>query len=135
MSEEVRTHRWTRKQYDRLFELGLLHEDEPIDSQLDAERIAMAFGLTVSALAKPVGVTPSALSRRRTAPAAQRGLRELEFVWAVLRRELGADDVARAWLHAGHPLLDGEAPIALLTKGSATALADFVRSAVAGQPT
>ncbi len=31
MSEEVRTRRWTRKEYDRLVELGLLHEDEPIE--------------------------------------------------------------------------------------------------------
>jgi Uma2 family endonuclease len=31
MSEEVRTRRWTRKEYDRLIELGLLHEDEPIE--------------------------------------------------------------------------------------------------------
>src|SRR5204863_7914745 len=28
---EVRTRRWTRKEYDRLIELGILHEDEPIE--------------------------------------------------------------------------------------------------------
>ena len=109
-----------------------LHDPQ---GRIDAERVANTFGLSMSALAKPVGVTPSALSRRPTARAAQRALRELEFVWAVLRRELTSDDLARAWLYAAHPLLDGEAPIALLTKGSATALADFVRSALAGQPT
>ncbi len=103
--------------------------------RIDAERVAKTFGLAMSALAKPAGVTPSALSRRPTAGAAQRGLRELEFVWAVLRRELGSEDLARAWLYAAHPLLDGDAPIALLTKGSTTALADFVRRALAGQPT
>src|SRR5947207_9959942 len=27
----VRTRRWTRKEYDRLVEVGLLHEDEPIE--------------------------------------------------------------------------------------------------------
>ena len=28
---DVRTRRWTRKEYDRLIELGILHEDEPIE--------------------------------------------------------------------------------------------------------
>ena len=27
----VRTRRWTRKEYDRLVEIGMLHEDEPIE--------------------------------------------------------------------------------------------------------
>jgi Uma2 family endonuclease len=27
----IRTRRWTRKEYDRLVELGVLHEDEPIE--------------------------------------------------------------------------------------------------------
>ena len=31
MSEGVRTRRWTRKEYERLIELGLLHEDEPVE--------------------------------------------------------------------------------------------------------
>jgi Uma2 family endonuclease len=31
MSEQVPTRRWARKEYDRLIELGLLHEDEPIE--------------------------------------------------------------------------------------------------------
>ena len=28
---EIRTRRWTRKEYDRMIELGILHEDEPIE--------------------------------------------------------------------------------------------------------
>jgi Uma2 family endonuclease len=31
MSEEIRLRRWTRKEYDRLIELGVLHEDEPVE--------------------------------------------------------------------------------------------------------
>ena len=27
----IRTRRWTRREYDRLVELGVLHEDEPIE--------------------------------------------------------------------------------------------------------
>ena len=27
----IRTHRWTRREYHRLIELGILHEDEPIE--------------------------------------------------------------------------------------------------------
>jgi len=35
----VRTRRWTRREYDRLIELGVLHEDEPIE--LLAGRLAV----------------------------------------------------------------------------------------------
>src|SRR5262245_18446080 len=31
MSGEVRTRRWTRREYDRLIALGVLHEDERIE--------------------------------------------------------------------------------------------------------
>ena len=34
-----------------------------------------------------------------------------------------------------HPDLGGDAPLALLTKGSAKDLADYVRGALSGQPT
>ena len=27
----IRTRRWTRQEYDRLIELGVLHEDEPVE--------------------------------------------------------------------------------------------------------
>ena len=59
----IRTRRWTRREYDRLIELGVLHEDEPIEllagrlvvrepqrtphamaTQLAAETLRTAFG-------------------------------------------------------------------------------------------
>ena len=59
----IRTRRWTRQEYDRLIELGILHEDEPIEllagrlvvrepqrtphamaTQLAAEALRTAFG-------------------------------------------------------------------------------------------
>ena len=59
----IRTRRWTRREYDRLIELGVLHEDEPIEllagrlvvrepqrtphamaTQLVAEALRSAFG-------------------------------------------------------------------------------------------
>ena len=59
----IRTRRWTRREYDRLIELGVLHEDEPIEllagrlvvrepqrtphavaTQLVAEALRAAFG-------------------------------------------------------------------------------------------
>jgi Uma2 family endonuclease len=59
----IRTRRWTRREYDRLIELGVLHEDEPIEllagrmvvrepqrtphavaTQLAAEALRVAFG-------------------------------------------------------------------------------------------
>lgn len=108
---------------------------DPSSGRLDATRVAAALGLAVSALAPAVGVTASALSKRPTARAAQKGLREIEFTWATLRRMLGSDPAVRAWLNGPHPDLGGQPPISLLTEGSATALADYVRSALIGQPT
>jgi len=59
----IRTRRWTRREYDRLVELGVLHEDEPIElvdgemvvrepkhtphttaTELTAEALRLAFG-------------------------------------------------------------------------------------------
>jgi hypothetical protein len=102
---------------------------------IDAGRVAKAFGLSLSALARALDVTPSALTKRKTASAAQAGLRKLEFVWAVLRKELASEAKVRAWLNASHPELDNEPPRALLSQGSIAALADFVESGLAGQPT
>jgi len=107
----------------------------PRTGRLDAGRIARSLGIPVSALARAVGVTASALSKRATARAAQEGLRKVEWVWATLRRMLGSDAAARAWLNAPHPDLGNQAPLGLLTEGSATALADYVRSGLIGQPT
>lgn len=108
---------------------------DPETGRLDANRVAAAFGVSLSTLAKAIGVTPGALSKRSTATVAQSGLREIEFIWATLRRMLGSDDLARAWLRAGHPDLGGDPPIKLMTEGSAAALADYLRNALSGQPT
>src|SRR5262249_24213307 len=62
---------------------------EPHPGRLDARRVAEAYGLSLSSLAGALGVTQSALSKRSAAPAAQPGLRELEFAWAVLLDALG----------------------------------------------
>jgi len=103
--------------------------------RLDSDAVARGLGISVSGLAKAVGLTPSALSKRPHARAAQDALREIEFAVAALRRLLGSDARVRAWLNASHPDLGGDAPLALLTKGSAKDLADYVRGAVSGQPT
>ena len=103
--------------------------------RLDSDAVARGLGISVSGLAKAVGLTPSALSKRPHARAAQDALREIEFAVAALRRLLGSDTRVRAWLNAPHPDLGGDAPLALLTKGSAKDLADYVRGAVSGQPT
>jgi len=36
----IRTRRWTRREYDRLIELGVLHEDEPIELLARGRRAA-----------------------------------------------------------------------------------------------
>lgn len=50
---EVRTRRWTRKEYDRLIELGVLDEDEPIelvDGQMVVREPRHAPHVTATAL-------------------------------------------------------------------------------------
>jgi DNA-binding NarL/FixJ family response regulator len=103
--------------------------------RLDADAVARGLGISVSVLAKGVRITPSALSKRPHARAAQDALRKIEFAIAALRRLLGSDARVRAWLNAPHSDLGGDAPLALLTKGSATDFADYVKGALSGQPT
>lgn len=101
--------------------------------RLDAARVAGVMGLTLSQIAKAIGVTTSALSKRPNAAAAQAGLRQLEFSWATLLEMLGELELARAWLHAGHPDFSGEPPLRYLTEGGAKRLGDYLRAAVAGE--
>lgn len=103
--------------------------------RLSALAVADILGISVTALAKSIGLTPSALSKRPNAKAAQRSLRELEFSIAALRRLLGSDTSMRAWLNAPNPDLGQEPPIHLLTRGSTNEFATYIKSALAGQPT
>jgi uncharacterized protein (DUF2384 family) len=125
----------TSKQASALNETTIEEFHDAATGRLDANAVAHGLGVSVAALAKSIGLTPSALSKRPHAKAAQEGLRQVEFVMASLRRMLGSDSRVRAWLNAPHPDLDRQPPLALLTKGSAKELADYVRAALAGQPT
>jgi len=59
----IRTRRWTRKEYDRLTELGILHEDEPIEliggqlivAEPKSSLHATAVRLTAEALRRAFG--------------------------------------------------------------------------------
>jgi DNA-binding NarL/FixJ family response regulator len=102
--------------------------------RLNAARVAQAYGVSLSALARALKVTQSALSKRPTASVAQLGLRELEFAWAALIDAVESPERVRAWLHARRPDLSGKPPIILLLEGSAEAFANYVRSVVAGEP-
>lgn len=107
---------------------------DPLSGRLDARKVADAYGVSLSALAKALKVTQSALSKRPTAAAAQVGLRELEFVWATLVDLLTTEAKAKAWLWSSRRDLNGQPPIRLLTNGSARALANYMRSVVVGEP-
>lgn len=107
---------------------------DPEMGRLDAARVAGAYRVSLSALARGLKVTQSALSKRPTAGAAQAGLRELEFVWATLLDLLHTDERVRGWLNTKRADLDGGAPIDLLIGGSAVSLANYIRSVVAGEP-
>jgi len=87
----------------------------------------------MSQLARSLGITPSALSKRATAEIAQTGLRELEFVWATLTRMLGTDGLTRAWLNAAHPDLGGRPPLVYLTDGEASDLGAWIRGSLLGE--
>jgi len=107
---------------------------DPETGRLDAKRAAKAYGVSLSALARALRITQSALSKRPTAAAAQVGLRELEFVWATLFDLLKTRERVRAWLNSKRRHANDRAPIELLTDGSAEVLANYVRSVVAGEP-
>src|SRR5438093_5379813 len=59
----IRTRRWTRKEYDRLIDLGILHEDEPVElvggqmivAEPKSSPHETALGLTADALRRAFG--------------------------------------------------------------------------------
>jgi hypothetical protein len=107
---------------------------DPESGRLDGKRIAELFGIPLQAVARAVGVTPSALSKRPTSRAAQKGLRELTFIWRTLMNVFGLEAKAKAWLHAPQQDLGDEPPLALLARGSAKDLGNYIRRAIAGEP-
>jgi hypothetical protein len=61
----IRTRRWTRREYHRLIELGILHEDEPIE--------LLGGQLVVSEPKSSLHSTAVRLARRRYAGRLARG--------------------------------------------------------------
>ena len=106
---------------------------DPRSGRLDATKVAAAYGISISALARALKITQSALSKRPTAASAQPGLRELEFVWATLISLLASEDRARAWLNTKRQDLK-DRPLTLLLEGSARSLGNYIRSVVSGEP-
>ena len=102
--------------------------------RLDAQRIADVLEVPLAALAKALRLTRAALARRPTGSGGPERV-------AAPRERLGGTPT-RARRRQGHPRLAphgpartrGHAPINLLREGSVQALADYVDSALAGQP-
>jgi hypothetical protein len=127
-----RSHAWHGAAKDTFTVVEPAHD--PRSGRLDAKRIAALFDVPLNDIARAVGVTVSAVSKRATAPSAQNGLRELEFVWGTLMNVFGSEAKGRAWLHAPRPDLGGQSPLSLVTQGAAKDLANYIRRALAGEP-
>jgi hypothetical protein len=103
------------------------------NGNLSATAIASAFGVSVNQLAGWLGRSRQALAKTPDADSLQD---ELAFFERVARlRSVVPPDQFLMWLRMPHDLLDGKAPLDLMTGGERQVVVDFVEDMLTGSPT
>jgi DNA-binding response OmpR family regulator len=109
-----------------------LHEST--SGRLDANAVAMFFGLTTAELARLLRRGVSTVHKTPTSLALQEPLRLFESIASGLLRLTGSKQTSKMWLHALNPALEGHAPVELLRLGKIRELAEFVQDLLEGRP-
>ena len=102
--------------------------------QLDAERVAEFFGVSLTQVARSFKRQVSTVHKTPNAPSLQSDLRQLESIASGLMRLTGSERRSRMWLQASNPALDQHAPIELMKMGKVSQLQQFVQDLLDGRP-
>lgn len=112
----------------------LLDLNDPTTGRLDAKRIANYLSISLSSLAEAIGKTDAAVHKSPAATSHQEALAPIARSLAILSRFLRSRDRVLAWLNSPHPDLGGRTPLNLILNRKATAVAEMLEAALAGQP-
>lgn len=101
--------------------------------KLSAHRVAKAFGVPKSQIARWLGRSRQAIGKTPDAESLQAPLGYLERI-ARLRSALDDQGDFRRWLNLPNRQLDGKSPIDLIEEGRSQVVADLVDDALTGSP-
>ncbi len=102
----------------------------PASGRLDARRVAAAFGLTLSLLARVLGRNLSTVSKTPDADALQDRLAAFERIASALVRLGLPQDQARIWAKTPGPMWDGRTPEAFISEGLAVVVAQRLEDSI-----
>lgn len=112
----------------------LLDLNDPTTGRLDAKRIANYLSISLSSLASAIGKSDATVHKTPAAASLQEALAPIARSLAILSRLLRSQDRVLGWLNSPHPDLGGHTPLNLTLNGKATAVAEMLEAALAGQP-
>jgi hypothetical protein len=122
-----------RRKVDRFFlQVDFLHNGR--NGRLDMRSVAELFGLSLSDLARYIGVDAKTLENGPDSILVHEKLLPFEQIAGALDVVGGDVGAFRRWLNAPNGGLDGQPPIKLIQGGKAKELASQVQSVLFGQP-
>jgi DNA-binding transcriptional ArsR family regulator len=107
---------------------------DPETGRLDAKRISAYLHIPLSSLAAVTGGSIAAIHKSPAANSLQPALSPIAQTISVLAEFLQSKEHVLAWLYSPHPDLGNQHPMRLILEGHASAVADMLRAALAGQP-
>jgi transcriptional regulator with XRE-family HTH domain len=114
-----------------LFGVPSIHDNQ---GNIRVTDLVELLHISQAQLARILGVSRQLLSQSPTSPRIQKGLRQLEYLFARVNGLTGSVHNTLIWLKMGHPDLDGVAPLELLEEGLIEEVQDLVLAIETGLP-
>ncbi|MBX9950343.1 MAG: hypothetical protein K2Y39_14335, partial [Candidatus Obscuribacterales bacterium] len=104
--------------------------------RLDAERIADAFGIALSDVARAVNKSYSTVHKTPDSSALQNALYPFERIAGAIKTLTGGalEPGLKIWLNAPNKAFPKDMPVELIKEGHASMLADMLEDVLLGQP-
>ncbi|MBP9093443.1 hypothetical protein KBI23_20655 [bacterium] len=104
--------------------------------RLDAERISLYFGITLSDLARGLNKSYSTIHKTPDAPALQASLYPFERIASAIKIITGGklEQGLKIWLNAPNKAFPASLPVELIKQGHASMLADMLEDVLLGHP-
>ncbi|MBY0548047.1 MAG: hypothetical protein K2W95_12200 [Candidatus Obscuribacterales bacterium] len=104
--------------------------------RLDAEKIAVTFGIALSDIARAVNKSYSTVHKTPDSAALQNALYPFERIAAAIKTITGGElePGLKIWLNAPNKAFPKDLPVELIKQGHASMLADMLEDVLLGQP-
>ncbi len=113
----------------------IIHEAQELNTgRFDGLKLAAALGLSITEMARYLGVTDSALRKTPNSSQHQKKFMQLSVIAQRLKQLLDNSlEYTRIWLRAPHPDLDYQAPMDCILEGDIASVNDLLEMFERGQ--